>query len=146
MDEFQLCEDQKYLVEITTLFFTPNPIVPGQAIIVNLTGIAQVPIEQYAKIKVQPIVFGFPVFTYENDFCKEVNANACPIPVGSFNSIFTIPNTVTKNLKNSKEYRTRITLINPDVTYDTDDTELFCLEGIIKIADESAAPDPNPMK
>ncbi|CAG8442085.1 2641_t:CDS:2 [Funneliformis mosseae] len=131
-DQFELCDDESYPVTFKTLYIIPNPIVPGENVTVNITGTTQEQIEKGAKLQIQPLAFGFPISTYNADFCTEAQVNVCPVPPGNFTYSFIIPTTITQDFENSKEYQTKITLMN------SDDEKLICLEGSIKMADAAS--------
>ncbi|RIA98483.1 hypothetical protein C1645_801270 [Glomus cerebriforme] len=134
-NNFQVCDSGKtYPVTITKLTFTPNPIVVGQVLALELAGTTQVQIQQNTILQIQGIIF-VPVFTYKVDFCNEVlglnvpaGSQLCPIPAGNFdyNISVVIPNDPA--LKSLNGLRVRNTLLNPD------GTELICLEGPVQIS------------
>ena len=87
LGQFQPCKTKVYPVQITKLTYTPNPIVIGQVLQVDIAGTTQVPIEQNTILQIQGIVV-VPIVTYKSDFCKEImsaSTQPCPIPAGDFN-------------------------------------------------------------
>ncbi|CAG8470674.1 uncharacterized protein OCT59_022238 [Rhizophagus irregularis] len=134
LSQFQLCDSGKtYPLSITTLTYTPNPIVLGQNLTLKIVGTSQVQVDQNSNLKVQGTgLLSFLV--YNIDFCNELLApnvpsgsQLCPIPVGNFDYDITVTVPNRPELKPFNGVTVRITLINPDAT------ELICLEGPIQL-------------
>lgn len=91
LSQFQVCDSGKtYPVSITTLTYTPSPIVLGQPLALKLVGTTQVQVDQNSTLRVQGTGL-LSSISYDIDFCNDILApnvpsgsQICPIPVGNF--------------------------------------------------------------
>ena len=93
LGQFQVCDSNVvYPIQVTKLTYTPDPMVIGQPLQVEMAGTTQVQVEQNTILRFEGIVF-VPIVTYNADLCNEIlskSSQQCPIPVGNFNFLISI--------------------------------------------------------
>ncbi|CAB4463314.1 uncharacterized protein OCT59_015367 [Rhizophagus irregularis] len=123
LDPFKPCDITKtYPLTITTLSYSPNPIVAGGNLMLKIAGTTQVEVQQKSTLKIQMTYL--PSKTL--DFCDLVASYIpCPISVGKFN--------YTANIKVPNINVIIKSLINYSTITVTHNTELTCLVQILYI-------------
>ncbi|GBC10295.1 hypothetical protein RclHR1_00950032 [Rhizophagus clarus] len=120
---FEVCDEGP--INITNLDFTPNPIVAGQDLTVNIEGSTQVEVQQGSTLTLATYEWLFPIHqTF--DFCKMSINPPCPINIGDFNLNVTYP--IPELAKKFDGKLVNLTLSNPD------NTLLTCIEFTVHFA------------
>ncbi|KAI8903850.1 ML domain-containing protein [Gorgonomyces haynaldii] len=121
---FTSCGDSTYILQrLDSITVNPYPVISGQPLNINATGLTTADVVTGAKVKVVAKLGFIPVLTKEIDVCTQPGIS-CPIPAG-VNSI---------NVAQDIPSITPAGNINVDITMTNGDgAKLACLTGKIQV-------------